>query len=362
MNIEFQKFNKMHDEIRNEIDGAIKSVIDNEIFIRGEAVEKFEKEFANYCGTNYCVGVGNGLDGLILSLLALGIKEGDEVILPSHTYIATALAISDVGATPVFVESNEYYTIDPDKIEEKITDKTKAILVVHLYGQCADMDKIKNIADKYKLKIVEDAAQAQGAEYNGKKAGNLGDIASFSFYPGKNLGAMGDAGCITTNDKELAEKVRTLGNYGSHKKYYNNEKGINSRLDTIQAAILSVKLKHLDKWNARKNEIAEQYLKGIKNKNVILPKTLKDNYHIWHQFVIRTEKQEDFIKYLKDNGISTLIHYPVPIHKQKAYSEFNNLSLPIAENFAKTVVSLPSYYGLTEEEVQYIINVINKYE
>lgn len=361
MKIEFQKLNYMHDKIREEIDNAIKETIDREYFIGGEQLKKFEENFAKYCGCKYCVGVGNGLDGLTLSLRALGVKAGDEVIVPSHTYIATVLAISSVGATPILVEPDKYYVIDPNKIEEKITNKTKAIIVVHLYGQCANMEPIVDIAKKHNIKILEDAAQAHGAMYKGKKAGNLGDIAAFSFYPGKNLGAMGDGGCVTTNDKELADKVRELGNYGSIIKYTHNEKGVNSRLDTIQAAILDIKLKYLDTWNREKNNIAKQYLEGIKNKKVILPEVHEENYHIWHQFVIRVENREEFRKYLEANGISTLIHYPIAIHKQKAYSEYNELELPIAETYSKTVVSLPIYNGLKDEEIKYIIDVINKY-
>ena len=361
MKIDFQKLNYMHDEIREELNLAIQKVLDEECFIGGETLAKFEENFAKYCGAKYCVGVGNGLDGLVLSLRALGVEEGDEVIVPSHTFIATTLAISSVGAIPVFVETNEYYNIDPLKIEEKITNKTKAIIVVHLYGQCAEMSKITSIAKKHNIKILEDAAQAQGATHCGIKAGNLGDIASFSFYPGKNLGAFGDAGCITTNDEELAKKVRELGNYGSHIKYCHNEKGVNSRLDTIQAAILDVKLKYLDKWNSRKNEIANRYLTEITNDKVILPVTHKDNYHIWHQFVLRVKNRIEFQEYLSSKGVTTLIHYPTALHKQNAYKEYNDLELPIAEKYAEEVVSLPSYYGLTDEEIQYIIDVINNY-
>lgn len=361
MKIEFQKLNYIHDEIREEIDNAIKETIDLEYFIGGKKLKEFEENFAKYCGSKYCVGVGNGLDGLTLSLRALGVQEGDEVIVPSHTYIATALAITQIGAIPVFVEPSEYYLIEPNKIEQKITNKTKAIIVVHLYGQCVDMDPIIEIAKKHNIKILEDAAQAHGATYKGKKAGNLGDIASFSFYPGKNLGAMGDGGCITTNSKELAEKVRELGNYGSIIKYTHNEKGVNSRLDTLQAAILDVKLKYLDKWNKERNNIAKKYLEGIKNNKIILPRIQGENYHIWHQFVIRVQDREKFRNNLEGHGISTLIHYPIAIHKQKAYSEYNQLDLPIAEEYANKVVSLPIYNGLENEEIEYIIDIINKY-
>lgn len=362
MEVKFSTVSYMHQEIREEIDKAINEVIDSSWFIAGDKLRKFENDFANYIGTKYCVGVGTGLDGITLALAALGVKEGDEVIVPSHTFIATALAVSKLGACPVFVEVKENdYTIDPTKIEAAITSKTKAIIVVHLYGQCADMDPIKKIANKYNLKIVEDAAQAHGATYKGIKAGALGDIAEFSFYPGKNLGAIGDAGCITTNDETLANKVRELGNYGSIIKYHHNEKGFNSRLDEIQAAVLDVKLNYLDKWNQRRVEIANRYLKEIKNKKIELPIVANNNTHVWHLFVVRVKDREHFQKYLSDNGIQTLIHYPIAINDQKAYSEYNNLNLPIAKKLAAEVVSLPIFYGMTEEEITYVIDIINKY-
>ncbi len=360
--IKFGRLDIMHDEIRGEIDEAIKEVINNSYFIDGPYLKKFEEDFAKYCHVKYCIGVGNGLDGLKLSLLALGVKEGDEVIIPSHTYIATALAVSSCGATPVFVEVDPVtFNLDAKKIEEKITNKTKVIIVVHLYGQCADMDEINKIAKKHNLYVLEDAAQAHGALYKGRKAGSLGDIAEFSFYPGKNLGALGDGGCVTTNNSDLALKVLKLRNYGSSAKYVHDVKGYNSRLDEIEAAILDKKLAHLDKWNQRRSEIAEQYLTKITNPKVILPKIADGNNHIWHQFVVKVSKREEFINYLKENDIPTMIHYPIAIHKQKAYQEFNDLNLPIAEELAKTVVSLPMYYGLTDEEVNYIIEKINKF-
>lgn len=353
--------NPMHLEIEEELKNRINNVIDKGMFIGGENVEIFEQNFAKYCGTKYCVGVGNGLDGLRLSLEALDISEGDEVIIPSHTFIATALAVSSVNAKLVFVEPDEYYTINVKSIEKAITDKTKAIIVVHLYGQCVDMDPVMEIAKKHNLKVIEDAAQAHGALYKGRRAGALGDIASFSFYPGKNLGCLGDGGCITTNDENLAKKVRALGNYGSHVKYQHIYKGINSRLDEIQAAILDVKLKYLDKWNERRNEIANMYLENINNDKVVLPKTAEYNSHVWHQFVVRVENREEFMKYLKEAGINTLIHYPTAIHKQEAYKELNKQSYPVAEKYGKEVVSLPMYYGLTNEEVEYIVETINNY-
>lgn len=361
MKISFAKFDQMHDEIKSDIMTSVQSVIDSNYFIMGPHLAEFEKNYAAYCGVNYCVGCGNGLDALTLALRAVGVEAGDEVILPAHTFIATALAVSNIKAVPVFVESNEDYTIDFTKIEEKITAKTKAIIVVHLYGQCADMDPIMEIAKKYQLMVVEDAAQAHGAMYKGRKAGSLGNVSAFSFYPGKNLGAMGDAGCIVTNDEFLATKIRELGNYGSIKKYCHNAKGINSRLDEMQAAILNVKLARLDKWNSFRQEVAKRYLNEINNPKVILPKISAFNVHVWHLFVVRVENRIEFQTYLEQNGIQTLVHYPTAIHKQKAYSEYEEFNFPFTEKYAQEVVSLPMYYGITEEEVSYVIDIINKY-
>lgn len=360
--IEFAKFDKMHEEIKEELIEEVESVIASNYFIQGKKLAEFEENFAKYCGVKYCVGVGNGLDGITLSLKAIGVKEGDEVIIPSHTFIATALSVSNLGAIPIFVEPNEKdYTIDYIKIEEKINDKTKAIIVVQLYGQCADMDNIMKIAKRHNLKVIEDAAQAHGALYKGKKAGSLGDIAEFSFYPGKNLGAFGDGGCIVTNDKKLAETVRKLSNYGSSKKYVHELKGVNSRLDEIQAAVLNVKLKYLDKWNDERNRIAKLYLEGINNPLITLPEVAEYNHHVWHLFVIRVQNRDKFLKYMEEKKIKTLIHYPTAIHQQEAYKEYCKLDLPLAVEFARTVISLPMYYGLTEEEVRYIIDAINSY-
>lgn len=362
MKVDFANFIKMHSEIQEEIETKIMEVVKSNYFISGPNVKQFEKDFANYIGTEYCIGVGNGLDGLTLSLRAMGVEKDDEVIIPSHTFIATALAVSNIGAIPVFVEPNENdYTIDSNKIEEKITDKTKAIIAVHLYGQCADMDPIMEIARKHNLLVLEDAAQAHGAKYKGRKAGSLGDIAEFSFYPGKNLGAMGDGGCITTNNKQLADKVRMLSNYGSQEKYKHELKGVNSRLDEIQASILDVKLKQLDKWNEFRRKVAEKYIAGINNPKIILPKISDYNEHVWHLFVVRTDNRKSLQDYLLANGIQTLIHYPTAIHKQEAYKEFSNLNLPLAEKYANEVLSLPMYYGITDEQIQYVIDILNKF-
>ena len=362
LKVEFVDLTRMHNEIREEINDAIMNVIDNSNYIGGPQVKKFEENFAKYVGAKYCVTTGNGLDGLIIGLKTLNVKEGDEVIVPSNTFIATVLAITYVGATPVFVEPNlDDYTIDVTKIEEKITNKTKVIIPVHLYGQACDMDPIMEIAKKHNLKVFEDAAQCHGALYKGKKIGSFGDLTEFSFYPGKNLGAMGDGGCIVTNNEEYAIKAKALTNYGSAKKYEHIYKGQNSRLDEIQAAILNVKLQYLDKWNSFRNVVAQKYLNGIHNDKISLPVVKDGNYHVWHIFAIRVKDRENFMNYMSENGIKTLVHYPIAIHKQKAYEEYNNLSFPIAEQIAAQEVSLPMFYGMTEEEIDYVIQTINNY-
>ena len=366
MKVPFATFLPMHNEIRKDLDNAYNQVLDRSYFIQGEECTKFEEEFAVYCGAKYCIGVATGLDALWLVLKAMGIGKGDEVIVPSNTYIATALAVSFVGATPVFVEpSIVTYNIDVNKIEEKINENTKAIIAVHLQGRAADMDIINAIAKKYNLKVIEDAAQAHGTKYKGRKVGTLSDAAGFSFYPGKNLGALGDGGCVVTNDKELAEKVRALGNYGSDYKYHHIYQGTNSRLDEMQAAFLKVKLPHLDKWNADRKRIAERYLEGINNTLIKLPLASTDEYeHIYHVFVIRCDRRDELEKYLTDNGIGTVKHYPIPMHLQEAYQELGlkKGDLPIAEEISNTVLSIPMYYGMTDEEVEYVIDVINKFE
>lgn len=365
MNIPFASFVPMHEEIRKDLDAAFKKVVDKSYFIQGEECEKFEEEYAAYCGTKYCVGVATGLDAIYLILKALDIKAGDEVIVPSNTYIATALAVSFTGATPVFVEPViDTYNIDVTCIEEKITEKTKAIIAVHLQGRAADMDAINAIAQKHGLYVLEDAAQAHGARYKGQRVGALSDAAAWSFYPGKNLGALGDGGCITTNNKQIADKVRALGNYGSDYKYHHIYQGTNSRLDEMQAAFLRVKLPHLDKWNEARRRIAEAYLSGINNPLIKLPLATSDDYeHIYHVFVIRCDRRDELEKYLKDNGIGTVKHYPVPMHLQKAYEELHiqEGELPIAEEISKTVLSIPMYYGMTDEEVEYVIDSLNKF-
>ncbi|HCE33322.1 DegT/DnrJ/EryC1/StrS family aminotransferase [Fusobacterium sp.] len=365
--IPFLDLKKLNAQYRDELIEACIRVIDSGWYILGKEVEEFEKEFANYCGTKYAIGVGNGLDALALILRAykeLGIlSDGDEVIVSANTYIATILAITNNNLTPVLVEPDiDTYLIDPDKIEENITSNTKAIMVVHLYGQTCEMDKINEIAKKYNLKVIEDSAQSHGAYYKDKRSGNLADASGFSFYPGKNLGALGDAGAITTNDDQLAEVLKALRNYGSRKKYENIYKGVNSRLDEIQAAILRVKLKYLDEEIERRRKIARFYLENIKNDNIILPKVREDSNHVWHLFVIRTEKRDKLQKYLLDKRIHTLIHYPIPPHKQIAYKEWSKRSYPITEKISKEVLSLPISGVLTLEEAERVIEVINEFD
>ena len=365
-NIKFLDLQKITQQYQPELTEAVKRVIDSGKYILGKEVTIFEESFAAFCETKFCVGVGNGLDALRLILRAyieMGIiSECDEVIVPANTYIASVLAISENRLKPVLVEPDIItYNIDTEKIEEKITSKTKAILIVHLYGQNAYNEKIKEIADKYNLKIIEDAAQAHGAYYNNKRTGSLGDVAGFSFYPGKNLGALGDSGAVTTNDEELADVIRSIGNYGSDQKYKHMYKGSNSRLDEIQAAILSVKLKNLDEDNQKRREIANYYLENIKNELIILPKFHNERSHVWHLFVIRCNKRDELKEYFLKNGIETIIHYSIPLHKQNAYREWNNLLLPITEKIHNEVLSLPISPVIEKKQITQIIELINKF-
>jgi len=363
--IPWVSFAPMQKEIEKEIKDKFDEVYKKSIYIQGDEYKLFNKAFAEYCGTKYAIGVGNGLDALMLILRAYDIGPGDEVIVPSNTFIATALAATYVGATPVFVEPIlEEYNINPDLIEEKITPKTKAIMAVHLYGQCCDMDKINAIAKKHNLKVIEDAAQAHGALYKGRKAGSLGDAAGFSMYPGKNLGALGDGGAVTTNDEQLAIKVAALSCYGSDYKYHHIYKGVNSRLDEVQCGFLNIKLKYLDKWNQDRNRIAKKYLEGIKNPTIKLPIIHEGNYHIWHVFAIRCDNRDQLERYLNEKGIGTNKHYPTPMHLQGAYSDLNikRGELPLAEEISSTELSIPMYYGMTDEEVQYVIDTINSFK
>lgn len=332
-------------------------------YVLGREVENFEKEFASYTGAEYCVGLASGLDALWIAFRVLGIGPGDEVIVQGNTYIASVMGITINGATPVFVEPDEYFNIDTSKIEEKITEKTKAILVVHLYGQASDMTSVVDLCKKYDLRLVEDCAQAHGAKWNGKQVGTFGDIGCFSFYPSKNLGAFGDAGAVITNSKEIADDIRVFRNYGSEKRYYNKIVGANSRLDEIQAGFLRVRLSHLDELADEKKKICERYTKELHNDKIILPNIREGATHIWHQYVIRTDHRDELIKYLDENGIGTIIHYPIPPHLSEAYSYLGikKGSLPVTERYAGTVLSIPLYNGMTEEEQDYVIRVINRF-
>lgn len=362
MKIPFVSFEPMHREIEVEVINKFKEVYEKNWFIFGDELTQFEKEFAKYCETKYCIGCGNGLDALHLILKGYDIKEDDEVIIPSDTFIATALAVSYCGAKPVFVEPDiNTFEIDPKLIEAAITERTKAIIVVQLYGQASDMDKINAIAKKHNLKVIEDAAQAHGTKYKDKKIGSLADAAGFSFYPGKNLGALGDGGAVVTDDKDLAEKVRALSNYGSIEKYNHIYKGFNSRLDEVQASLLRIKLRYLDEWNENRKAIAEKYIEGIKNKNIILPQIAEYTETNWYVFVIRTHRRNELQTYLQNHGIGTVIHYPIAMHLQKCYEDlgYKKGDFPIAEKIADEVLSLPMWYGMKEEEINYIIEKIN---
>ena len=364
MNVPFVSFKPLEKELDPQLRAAFQRVYENSWYIDGAEDRAFEEAFAAYCGSKYCVGVGNGLDALMLALKALEIGPGDEVIVPSNTYIATALAVTYVGAVPVFVEPDiRTYNIDPAKIEEKITGRTKAVMPVHLYGQPCDMDPIAALAGKYHLYVVEDCAQAHGAAYKGKVVGSFGHAAGFSFYPGKNLGALGDAGATVTNDKALADKIRALGNYGSDYKYHHIYLGSNSRLDELQAAFLSAKLPHMDRVNENRRAIAGQYLQGITNPAVVLPWVLPECEPVWHLFAIRCAKRDELAAFLEERGIGTNKHYPIPMHLQECYKELNlpQGSLPIAEEISATELSLPMYYGMSQEQIRYVIDCVNAF-
>lgn len=369
--IPFLDLKAINTQYRDQLIAACTQVIDSGWYICGKELEKFEHNFANYCGTRYAIGVANGLDALILTLRAwkeLGkLKEGDEVIVPSNTYIASILAISQNNLKPVLVEPDiKTFNIDTKKIEAAITPRTKAILPVHLYGQLAAMPEIMTIAKKYNLLVLEDSAQGHGAEINGQKAGNWGDAAGFSFYPGKNLGALGDGGAITTNDAELAQMLKAIRNYGSHEKYKNLVPGVNSRLDEIQAAILNEKLKFLDQENQHRRYIADLYLKEIHNPTIELPCKNIDTetyaQHVWHLFVIRTKYREKLQQYLAENGVQTLIHYPIPPHQQQAYKEWNGLSFPVSEQIHAEVLSLPIGPTLSMDEAKQVVQLCNGFQ
>lgn len=360
--IPFLDLHKINERFRNQFDAKLKEILDSGWYLQGKQNEAFCEHFATYCGTKYALGVANGLDALRIIIKAYGFDMGDEIIVPANTFIATVLAVSDNGCTPVFVEPDiNTYTINPSLIEEKITTRTKAIMAVHLYGQACQMDEINAIAKKYNLKVIEDAAQAHGALYKGKRVGNLGDAAGFSFYPGKNLGALGDAGGITTNDKDMYEKCKALANYGSDYKYHHVYKGLNSRLDEMQAAFLDVKLGSLDDDNNRRREISKFYRDNINNPNIILPSTEDELSHVWHIFAVRTTNRDNLIKYLNDNGIQTNIHYPTPPHKQLAYTEYKEQSYPITEEIHKRVLSIPMSPVLRDDDVEMVVKILNNF-
>lgn len=363
MKINPNRLDRGYLKYKKEYDKAVIKTLESGWYVLGKEVEKFEKHFNQFIGSHYCVGLNSGLDALILSFRALNIGSGDEVIVPANTYIASVLGVTENGATPIFVEPDKFYNIDADKIEASITEKTKAILVVHLYGQAANMKVIKDIALKHKLFLVEDCAQSHGAKFGDKSTGTWGDIGCFSFYPTKNLGAFGDAGCIVTNNYEIYEKIYMMRNYGSKVKYQNDILGINSRLDEIQAALLSVKLQHYDELKKERISLAEKYFNNICNMKIRLPKIREGADAIWHLFVVEVKAREDFQKYLAIHGIDTQIHYPIPPHLSKAYEYlgYKKGDFPITESYADTLISLPLYDGMTEEEITYVINAINSY-
>ncbi|RZK40208.1 MAG: DegT/DnrJ/EryC1/StrS family aminotransferase [Pedobacter sp.] len=366
--LKFLDLQKINLAYQQEIEERLLNTFRSGWYLLGNEVKNFEENLSTYIGAKHAIGVANGLDALRLILRAymeMGLmQKGDEVIVPANTYIASILAISDNGLVPVLVEPDlNNYNIDISKIEQKITNKTKAIMVVHLYGKVVFSSGLKALAQKHNLKIIEDNAQAIGAEYESVKTGNLGDASGFSFYPGKNLGALGDAGAVTTNDEELAKMIRALANYGSNQKYINIYQGLNSRLDEIQAAVLDVKLKYIDQENARRSEIAERYISEINNANIILPQLSENGKeHVWHVFVIRTENREKLQAYLTENGIQTLIHYPIPPHKQEAYKEMNSLSFPITEKIHNEVLSLPISPVMSDEDVATVIQKLNAFQ
>ena len=365
MNIPFVDLSRLTKKIENEFFSAAKEVINRSAFILGPEVKSFEEEFAQYLSSKHCISVASGTDALHLSCRALEIGSGDEVIIPANTFIATALGVTLSGATPVLVDCRELdYCIDPNLIESAITPKTKAIIPVHLYGQCVDMDAICKIAKKYSLKIIEDASQAHGAKYKGKYAGCFGDLACFSFYPGKNLGAFGDGGCVTTNNSELAQNLLHLRNYGSTQKYVHKTLGFNSRLDTLQACVLRLKLKYLNECNESRRWVASQYQNFLKEMDdLILPNSLEDRVHVYHLYVVRHVKRNDLIAFLKEKRISALIHYPIPIHLQEAYLSmgYNQGSFPVAEKTSREIFSLPIFPYMQLEEISYVAKVMKEF-
>ncbi|MBR6983050.1 MAG: DegT/DnrJ/EryC1/StrS family aminotransferase [Ruminococcus sp.] len=363
MNVQYSVLKRTFDLHKEEYEQAALRALNSGWYILGKEMEEFEKAFAAWAGVKHCVALNSGTDALILAFRALGIGEGDEVIVPANTYIASVIGVTENGGTPVFVDADEYMEIDADQIESKITDKTKAILPVHLYGQSSRMDRITKIAQKHDLLLVEDCAQCHGSRYGGKLTGTFGNIGCFSFYPTKPLGAFGDAGAIVTNDDEIAERVRLLRNYGSKVKYHNEINGVNSRMDEVQAAVLKVGLKYLADGTDRRRHQAQMYKNGIKNSKVVIPPVYENAEHVYHLFPVLVEDRENFQNYLKQNGIGTQVHYPIPPYVADCYSSWGYKwsDFPNAEKFANREVSLPIYAGLPDEEIQYVIDVINAY-
>jgi dTDP-4-amino-4,6-dideoxygalactose transaminase len=359
--IPFGNLKRQYQQLRDRLDTATRQVYENGWFVLGKEVENFEANFAKYCRASYAVGVGSGTEALHLALIACGVQPGDEVITVANTCIPTISAISFAGAIPVLVDIDENsFTIDPALIEERITSKTKAILPVHLYGQCADLNSILEIAKRYNLKVIEDCAQSHGSLYQGKMAGAIADAGAFSFYPSKNLGAFGDGGLVVTNDEQIADKLVKLRNYGQEKRYYHTIKGFNSRLDELQAAILNVKLSYLDGWNQRRREIAQRYDRAFAPLSLICPQEISDRLHTYHLYVVRIQQRERFQSLLQEKGIATVIHYPIPVHLQESYAECRSQSkyLPVTEKLKSEIVSLPLYPELTDEEVDYVIETV----
>ena len=365
MKIDLSVLDRQFELYKKEYEDAALRVLRSGWYILGPEVEAFENEFATYVGRKYCVGVNSGLDALTLSICALGIGSGDEVMVPANTYIATVLAITKNGATPVFIEPDEYYGIAAGKLENAMTKHTKAVMPVHLYGQACDMDKIMDVADRYNLKVIEDCAQSHGAKYKETMTGAFGNAGCFSFYPTKNLGAFGDAGAVVTDDERLYKKLKMLRNYGSEKKYHNHLEGVNSRLDEMQAALLRVKLSHIEDLNAERVAIARRYNTEIKNPAIQLPSIrVAENNHVYHQYVIRIKKRDEFHKYLEDNGIKTVIRYPIPPHLAECYGYlgYKKGDFPIAEEYAEEVLSLPMFNGMKDDEVDYVIKKCNLFQ
>ncbi|MEW6050202.1 MAG: DegT/DnrJ/EryC1/StrS family aminotransferase [Candidatus Zixiibacteriota bacterium] len=364
MQVPFLDLQAQYRSIKSELDTAIQGVLDKSAYVLGPAVAEFEKNFAAYCQTKECIGINNGTNALLLALKALGVGPGDEVITAANTFIATAAAIAHAGPTPVLVDCDPASrTIDPNLIERAITKKTKVIIPVHLYGRTADMDPILSIAAKHKLAVLEDSAQSHGAKYKGRTAGSMAPIAAFSFYPGKNLGAYGEGGAVTTSDPELARKVRMLRDHGSEKKYYHELLGYNARLEGIQGAVLNAKLRHLDIWNTERNRVAHRYSELLKGAPVTVPDMNPDYFQVFHLYVIEVDRREELQQFLQSNGISTLIHYPVPIHLQKAFSHLGKKrgDFPVTEKMADRIVSLPMFPELTDEQIQYVVSKIKEF-